>query len=603
MVQHIRLSQFVITWGPGSILEGQRGPRLIPAPDIGLFYRTGLTPDRFEISDQRMSYGLLGGNRIFRLPSNTELGIHQQQPVYFTRVFPEWRICHNVEKHKFRNYLNFSVLYFGPKCPLCNKDGEAVRFVSACPKGHLDDVDWIYIVHGDKKCFGQPDRIWFMWIEEGSSLAFIYIKCPVCGAQVNLKWAYDRSWPCTGRFPEREPFSSPPKRDGCDCKARLILRQASNLRIPELKTLFTIPPRYTRLHHLLLSRAIYPVIVANPPSSMEDLKRMLNNLYSKGLLSDNIVREILNHPWDEIKRAIKEIHSPVPENYSELLVEELHAFIDGSVNGIPPVRHPRPFSQVLIEINPAKVTQARGPNGTLFRIVPITRLRTVIVQTGYRREVDISKPASVVDVSFQDYHKCDVRWYPGVEFFGEGIFIIINDRDGWQEFNFTGVSCIKWFDIYSDSIRVSYPDYVFRDPRRREELHPAFVWWHTLSHLLIRAISEEAGYPSASIRERVYLELKDDRIVRGGILLYAVQPGSEGTMGGLISLVPHFQKIFERAFNMLKSCSGDPLCFNSLFTPGHYCGAACYGCLFLSETSCEHRNMWLDRKVLMENLP
>ena len=34
-----------------------------------------------------------------------------------------------------------------------------------------------------------------------------------------------------------------------------------------------------------------------------------------------------------------------------------------------------------------------------------------------------------------------------------------------------------------------------------------------------------------------------------------------------------------------------------------YIGASCYGCTMNSETSCEHRNMWLDRNILLENIP
>src|SRR5947209_1050402 len=72
MTQQVRLSQFVITYGPGAILEGQNGPRVIPRPDIGLFSGSNFLPSDFEISDQPMSEGLLGGARIFRLPSNAE---------------------------------------------------------------------------------------------------------------------------------------------------------------------------------------------------------------------------------------------------------------------------------------------------------------------------------------------------------------------------------------------------------------------------------------------------------------------------------------------------------------------------------------------------
>ena len=607
MTQHMRISQFVITYGPGSILEGPRGPRIIPLPDIGLFLpNSRLNPEDFEISDRRMSYGLLGGSRIFRLPSNAELNVPQTQPLYRTSPFPEWKLCHNTQNHHHEGHRGFSVLFRGRKCPVCRSDRmehmEPVRFIMACPDGHLDDADWWYMIHGSGgRC---PHSSWFRWKGSGGRLADINVECPRCRKSVNLGRAYQQSWPCNGRFPEKEGPGISPQRLGCSKNARIIQRQASNLRIPELRTLFTIPPCHTRLHDLLQRKPIYFAIAGNEPVSLQHLKNMLNNLQQRKLITSESVQEILNHPWDEIRRAIQDVLSPVSANYSDLLLEEIHTFINASLKGIPPIRGSAPSSPVLIEVDPNRVILAKGPSGRKLRIVPVSRLRTVIVQTGYRREVDTRNPAQVVDVSIPDSKNPAQRWYPGVEFFGEGIFIMLDDNNGWQ-FQLEGDDIRRWLSAWKNEMGGStsqYPSSVFRDVSSRHELHPVFVWWHTLSHLLIRAISVVAGYPSASIRERVYFEIDQDR-VRGGILLYAVQPGGEGTLGGLTGLVPHFRSIFDRAFNLLENCPGDPVCYEDTFQPGRYCGASCYGCLFLPETSCEHRNMWLDRRILRENLP
>jgi len=188
------------------------------------------------------------------------------------------------------------------------------------------------------------------------------------------------------------------------------------------------------------------------------------------------------------------------------------------------------------------------------------------------------------------------EWYPGVAFQGEGIFVSFEDPN--QDFTPSGEASAKWSRIHESSNR--YPKELFRDESERDELHPTFVWWHTLAHLLIRTISAESGYSVASIRERVYVKL-NGRTTKSGILLYATQPGSEGTLGGLIALVPHFQEMFDLSVEQMRTCSGDPLCVAHSFEEGQYNGAACYGCLLLSETSCEHRNLWLDRRVLLES--
>jgi hypothetical protein len=74
-------------------------------------------------------------------------------------------------------------------------------------------------------------------------------------------------------------------------------------------------------------------------------------------------------------------------------------------------------------------------------------------------------------------------------------------------------------------------------------------------------------------------------------------------MGGLLALAPYFNRMLEIALDQLASCSGDPLCIEKKFKTGDINGACCFGCTMNSETSCEYRNMWLDRHVLLENMP
>ena len=286
---------------------------------------------------------------------------------------------------------------------------------------------------------------------------------------------------------------------------------------------------------------------------------MLKNLEIKGAVKKQVITEILNCPWQEIRTAIDDILRDIPSSYHELIKEEFQSLNEGSVKGIPPIRGPTPKSPVLIEINPKLVNPCHGPNNTSFRITPVLTLTTVTVQTGYRREVYTkSLPtrglAELVDISFPDPFDNSKKWYPGVQYLGEGIFITLENAKTF----ISNSNAVKAWMNASDNNSL-YPDHVFRDQLFKEELHPGFVWWHTLSHLLIREIASEAGYSSSAIRERIYLE-NTDMACSGGILLYATQPGSEGTLGGLTALVPHFQEMLDNAFNQLQSCSSDPLC-------------------------------------------
>jgi hypothetical protein len=594
MTQHIRRSQFVTTYGPGAILEGSAGPRVIPTPDIGLFIEgSRLRPSDYEISDQRMSQGLLGGARIFRLPSNAEVGISTGRALYSTKPFPSWKLCLNTGGHGGSSYT----LYTGGSCPVCRSSWrrgiEAIRFIMACPEGHMDDIDWHYFVHRGSSC---SQTEWFRWFGGGGAISNIFIECNRCGSRSeSLGHAYGQNWKCTARNPENEPLNSRPPRLGLQCRrnARVVQRQASNLRIPEIRTLFSIPPRFTTLHNLLQSGPILENIIGSAPDSKEQLERILRNLVTRGRTGRATADEILRYSWEEIRRDIADVLRDIPKTYHELIQEELHALEEASRNGAPPQRGPSPESPVIFHVDPDLVVPVRGSSTNAFRVTPLLKLRTIVVQYGFRREVDTKVRASVVPVSFSDRLNADQKWYPGAEFLGEGLFI-----NSDNPINIAGSVFEKWAHAARQSDR--YPKEIFRDANSQEELNPLFVWWHTFAHLLIRSIAAEAGYSSASIRERIYL---NNDASRGGLLLYATQPGSEGTLGGLIALAPHFQDMIDVALEHIPICSGDPLCSDHRFETGGYNGAACYACLLLSETSCEHRNLWLDRALLRDNPP
>jgi hypothetical protein len=607
MTQPLRLSQFVVTFGPGAILEGPNGPRVIPLPDLGLFNggNPAVTTASLEVSDQRMSQGLLRGARIFRLPSNAEAGVREGWYLYRTRSFPSWSLCLNTAGHGGR----FAVLYQVQACPVCGQFGQrrqqAIRFVRACAEGHLDDVDWPHVIHRTGSTCTQSQ--YFRWTGIGGALAQIQLQCPQCGDREQLGNAYGREWFCSGRLPEREaPADRPRRPGGCAEAARIVQRQASNLRLPDLRTLFTIPPRATRLHNLLQSMAVRVAITTLAragPITEAVFRATLQELANQNMIPGATLNEILNHQWMDIQQAISDVLAPVPNEFQDLLQEEFGALMTASLHGAPPVHGPAPTSRVLFEVRQSDVQRIVGPNGRYLRITPVSRLRTVTVQVGYRREVPRrvgNAPPTPVSVHFTD--ATNQRWYPGVEYLGEGVFITLEEPFNWH-FPLQGTAAPLWSAIKDGRVQADYADYLFRTAAR-DELHPVFVWWHTLSHLLLRSVSIDAGYSASSIRERVFLELDNQAgRARGGVILYATQPGSEGTMGGLIALVPHFQRILNTAIEMARSCSNDPLCLEQHFAPGEHNGPSCYGCSLVSETSCEHRNLWLDRELLLGNLP
>ena len=79
---------------------------------------------------------------------------------------------------------------------------------------------------------------------------------------------------------------------------------------------------------------------------------------------------------------------------------------------------------------------------------------------------------------------------------------------------------------------------------------------HSLSHLIVTAVSLGCGYPASSIRERIYT-------LPGlgyGILLYTSSSDAEGTLGGLVEVGRDLGRYLDDALEAGGLCSNDPVC-------------------------------------------
>jgi hypothetical protein len=121
---------------------------------------------------------------------------------------------------------------------------------------------------------------------------------------------------------------------------------------------------------------------------------------------------------------------------------------------------------------------------------------------------------------------------------------------------------------------------------------------HTLSHLLLTAVALDCGYASSSIRERIYAGNSGY-----GILLYTASPDAEGTLGGLVEAADRLDRYLRQAVDLGRLCSNDPVCAqhraDNTQEDRLLLGAACHGCVLLAESSCERRNDFLDRALVV----
>jgi len=160
------------------------------------------------------------------------------------------------------------------------------------------------------------------------------------------------------------------------------------------------------------------------------------------------------------------------------------------------------------------------------RIVRVVRLREVRAISGFTR---INPPGGLDDEDenlVAHISESRLNWLPAIEVRGEGIFIrfnearlkvwagnpIVLDRAG----RLNTAYATEWHERYGDE----------RQPPR--EIRPELVLVHTFAHVLMRQISLDCGYSSASLRERLYV---GDAM--RGLLIYTGTTDADGTMGGL----------------------------------------------------------------------
>ncbi|WP_321211951.1 DrmB family protein [Methanothermobacter sp. DP] len=570
-VQHLRRSQFIFTYGPGAILEGKNGPRIIPSLNQGL--RNLFTSEyleKFEVTDSRLSEFLkkneeINKIRLFSIPSNAALNRDESLYIYNTYPFPRWKICYGRDSDKNHS----PVLYKDERggCPLCGSDkASATRFVAACPDGHLDEVPWHYLVHSERT--GCNSR-YFYWKIEGPSIAHIKVECPECGQSSSLRDIYRKKFRCTGRFPENGDGNR--GSETCELEMKTIQRQSTSLRIPVTLTLVKIPYK-NKLDEILEDPEFRGGLISLIKTGVnkEDLLSYVRE--NKGEYYHDIEHFITERGYGEFCEYVLNF---TENRTADPLADEFQALREMQSSEILSMGRPVDFS-VDSQLS--------------LKIIPVRKLKLTTVQIGYFRSPYLKKNENsevlqprIVRTGARDALS-GTWWYPAFESAGEGLFITadvstgdLSSPDVLQEWNEKNL-------IHDEILR------------KNRSVTPEFVWWHTLSHALIRAVSLYSGYASASIRERVYSDG-----CHGGILLYSSSIGDECSMGGLSGCASEsrFDEIWKMAMKDLEFCSNDPICHQNRISEGNYNGSACHSCLMISETSCEHRNRWLDRHVVL----
>lgn len=247
-------------------------------------------------------------------------------------------------------------------------------------------------------------------------------------------------------------------------------------------------------------------------------------------------------------------------------------------------------------------------------LVAVHRLREVACLYGFTR----FEPAPMANDDLEDVGLAVTgaplgiapNWLPAVEQFGEGLFVLLSPEalDAW----------LKKDEVLERKrlLERGASGWVSAKQAKgmqggtaalRERIRPEYVMAHTLSHALMTEVAIDCGYPASSIKERVYVRPHEPGTApQCGVLIYTATAGTQGTLGGLVEVSRRFATVLKAALEREKLCSSDPVCADhdpsTADEDRRLHGAACHGCLLIAETSCEARNVVLDRALLVDTV-
>jgi len=519
-------------------------------------------------------------------------------------IFPTWFVCEHVETIvdggktvRRRRLVRWQDLDSKGRRRFAYDDGRKsevtpIRFVCACDKGHLQDIDWRWVVHGTEPCH-EP-----MWVEEKGTSADPADTSIVCGCdrRLSLRETFlpGRLGKCRGERPwllDRDP-------DGCGTNLKLLTRTATNTYFPQVHTVISLPMEEDELTQLVdeLSSDLAQV---NSILDVAQAKRFNPKVSaSLGPYSDSDI-------FDRLQR-IRE-GARVDATRSPKLSE-----FDTFASGRSEIGYNHPSAKLYAQTLPREVWTTSATDldlAPIKNLVAVHRLREVSCLYGFTRfeAAPTGADGDIEDIQLTVYGapiSRDADWLPAIEQFGEGLFIHF-DENAIQQWLHSEPTARRQRELLA-----GYAHWQRRFAGKAPT-YPgtAYVLLHSISHALMAEIALDCGYPSSSLKERVYA-LSGSRggsdVDRCGVLIYTATPGAQGTLGGLVATSPRFADILQRALERLRICSNDPVCADhepddrSGDRATH--GAACHGCLLIAETSCEMRNLFLDRSILVPTM-
>lgn len=582
-VGEARRSQLLMTYGAGSMID--LVDRSILVGGLDYWNYDGARPEILEprlaarlVAQFRQSGRALNPTATFSPPPVCDDQEPSERAGIQVLEFPRWLVC-----QACRQLVQASASLKqidGRYRHACGGKHDVlvpVRFVIMCGKGHLEEFPWAGFVHdGAPTC---SSTTMTMTEDAGAELLDVRVTCLACGATRTMDTAepFAKLSTCRGLRPWLGHVPS----ERCDATPTMKVRTSSSTYFGVSASALSIPNAADRIERLV--RKHLPALNEVEEADLAALIRMVPPVRAD--LGAFPVAEV----WpvlDAVRRG-ESIPAPPVRNAEFAHIQGLPVERPGDM----PTEDERAagfFARRLDARRPL-------PEG-IERVVLVRQLREVHVQVGFSRlaPIDAELDGDVQIGTAELGHLTD--WLPAIENRGEGLWLQLDEQRlaAWEAHAVvqrrTAALQAGWNREFG-----ARPGPTFFGAR--------YYLLHSLSHLLIQAIALECGYGASSLRERIYCTRPGATQPMAAILLTTSTPGSEGTLGGLVAQGRRIDLHLERALSLARLCSNDPVC--AVHTPHddhgerHLEGAACHGCLYLAEVSCERMNRMLDRALVV----
>lgn len=484
------------------------------------------------------------------------------------------------------------------------------NIVLICENGHISDFPWsqylkwkednqtssnkeVIELFNNQRCCNNSEIKITSSNANASGFDGKWLKCDSCKKQTSLKGLMSLKIKCQGEKPweadvgdskyyggDKNARTQYSPREYCTGFLKVALSTGNNLYFSRVVSSIYIPDKLFMNERILELKRLEVLL---------DVAKNNNN-FEEAIKINNSINSINDEQSTENTIFIPDSEKEVKFRYDEFIA--LTKKTDVEIN----------IDEKSLKVK--DVTENLGEDLAPYfsKILRIDNMKITSSQLDFSRVLPADADASTIkSKNIFKGNQDSILAYPVVENYGEGILFAFD----YSKINeFASIGNFLNDEIKAKLLKLNKESNNFSEKAIEYGVLNSWQLYlvHTFTHLIIKELEFQCGYPTASLSERIYIS-NDEKYKMYGCMIYTAE-GAEGSMGGVIAQTRklNLNKLIKNALIRATICHSDPLCWESegqgLFDLNF---SACFSCSLVSETTCELRNIYLDRKILVDS--